>query len=80
MLSAPPKGLGTNQTVEAHIYMLHEAPLSRIKQNKFCLGSNDLAFICDGISNVDGYKGVVLYKHTALWAPTSYGVTNYGSG
>ena len=30
--------------------------LGKEKKNEFHLDSNDFDFICDGVSNVDGYK------------------------
>ena len=59
-VSAPPKALGTNKSVEAddasskHARK-HEARPPRVKK-EFRLDSNDFGFICAGVSNVGGYE------------------------
>ena len=56
--SPPSESLGTNKT-GSNIASKHarkpEAHRPRVKK-EFCLDSNDLGFICAGVSNVGGYK------------------------
>ena len=57
----PPKGSGTNMTVEAtrltpkHARK-HETHPPRVKQKEFRLDSNDCGFICAGVNFIGGYK------------------------
>ena len=69
----PPKGLGTNQTVEApqspstHMNMRHIRPrYLKKKEKKFCLDSNDFSFIWAGVSIAISYKRNVWYNLSCL--------------
>ena len=68
-IQCPPKGFGFNKTAEAtHViigYMQPPYPGKKEKQERerererereFRLNSNELGFICAGVSNVGGYK------------------------
>ena len=58
MLSAPPEGLGADETgsnlVSWHARQ-HEACQPWVK-NEFCLDSDTAGFICADVNNVVGYK------------------------
>ena len=48
------------------VWRKHEARPPRVKKDEFRLDSNDLGFICVGVSNVGGYKRIAIYNLNCL--------------
>ena len=63
------KTLGTNKTVETTQHWSMQVHMSSVKkqnQKEFHVHSNDLGFICSGVSNVGGYKRKTWYNWSCL--------------